>query len=693
MKKDKLTLKTLIITNFKGIKNFVLDVHERTEIYGENGTGKTTLVDAYRWLLTGKNSNDQNVFEIKPINADGTRTQKVENEVEGVFDFNGKEITLKRINREKWTTARGEETPVFRGNETAYFWNDVPLKESEYKAKVSSMIPEERLKLLTDTVYFNSLKWQTRREILTEITGEVTDQHVLDQIASLLNKDEIGILTSIINSGKTFKERKDELASKRKTAKDELKLIPSRIDEVKRGLPKLDNLAEAESAVKDIQSKIDDLDNQISDSNKAYESSELNISNKRKEIFQLKQYLSDIENGIRSKMLNRNSVGKEKIEALKQEISKIKTKSTELENAIRVRQNLKENAIKRISELETLISSRSEKVESLKNRWISENGKQLTFEEGAFDCPCCSRPLDPGNIEAKKQEMIESFAKSKKEQLDIITKEATAEKNQVARDKSEIDALNAVKDEKNKEISDLNIELSGVMDNLVIKGEELSALEKEESDKVIPDPEKEVIKALAANNDYIEASKKIEALSSEVSEFKPIDHSETIQKKRELKIKLDSYNDVINQKKQVEAGNKRITELEDQQSHLAQTIAAYEHEEFIIQKFISRKSAITEERVNGLFSFVTFRMFDKTIDGNEFDVCDTLINGVPYNDANTASKINAGLDIINVLSSHYGFTAPVWIDNRESVTEIISTRQQVISLIVSPEHSQLTIKQ
>ena len=71
--------------------------------------------------------------------------------------------------------------------------------------------------------------------------------------------------------------------------------------------------------------------------------------------------------------------------------------------------------------------------------------------------------------------------------------------------------------------------------------------------------------------------------------------------------------------------------------------------------------------------------------------CEALINGVPYSDANTASQINAGLDIINVLSKFYGVTAPVFIDNRESVSFILPTETQIVNLIVSPEHKTLSV--
>jgi len=56
---------------------------------------------------------------------------------------------------------------------------------------------------------------------------------------------------------------------------------------------------------------------------------------------------------------------------------------------------------------------------------------------------------------------------------------------------------------------------------------------------------------------------------------------------------------------------------------------------------------------------------------------------VPYSDANTASRINAGLDVINTLSSHYDAYAPVFIDNAESVNTLIPVNSQLIRLVVT----------
>jgi DNA repair protein SbcC/Rad50 len=98
-----------------------------------------------------------------------------------------------------------------------------------------------------------------------------------------------------------------------------------------------------------------------------------------------------------------------------------------------------------------------------------------------------------------------------------------------------------------------------------------------------------------------------------------------------------------------------------------------------------------EDKVNSMFSLVKIKLFNGLVNGGSEEVCTTLINGVPYEDANAAARVQGGLDIIRTLSKHYDVFAPVIIDNRESVTEIPEMDCQVISLYVDPDCKELKV--
>jgi hypothetical protein len=84
-----------------------------------------------------------------------------------------------------------------------------------------------------------------------------------------------------------------------------------------------------------------------------------------------------------------------------------------------------------------------------------------------------------------------------------------------------------------------------------------------------------------------------------------------------------------------------------------------------------------------MFKTVKFSLFDVQINGAISETFETLINGVPFQDANGASKINSGIEIINKLCDVYNFTAPIFVDNAESVVKLHESNSQIIRLVVS----------
>ena len=103
-----------------------------------------------------------------------------------------------------------------------------------------------------------------------------------------------------------------------------------------------------------------------------------------------------------------------------------------------------------------------------------------------------------------------------------------------------------------------------------------------------------------------------------------------------------------------------------------------------------------DEKINGRFKYVRFKLFNQQINGALDECCEALINTngcwTPYGDANAAGRINGGIDIINTLSEYYGFEAPIFIDNAESVVDLAETKTQAIRLIVSGSDKTLRIE-
>lgn len=162
-------LSTLKIENFRVIKNFEITPNgSNLAVFGKNKCGKTTLYDAFLWLLFGKNSAGETKFGIKPTML----PQETENSVEADFFVDGKPLTLKKVYASKYIKSTGE----YKGSELEYYINGVPKKKNEYESAISEIINEDKFKLLTNPKYFTeTLEWKSRRNILFELAGEKSD--------------------------------------------------------------------------------------------------------------------------------------------------------------------------------------------------------------------------------------------------------------------------------------------------------------------------------------------------------------------------------------------------------------------------------------------------------------------------------------------------------------------------------------
>jgi hypothetical protein len=115
-----------------------------------------------------------------------------------------------------------------------------------------------------------------------------------------------------------------------------------------------------------------------------------------------------------------------------------------------------------------------------------------------------------------------------------------------------------------------------------------------------------------------------------------------------------------------------------------------EQELYLTEEFIRTKVRLLEDKINSKFRMARFKLFEVQVNGALAETAETMYNGVPYSNLNNGARINVGLDIIRTLAKHYNFYPPIFIDNRESITELIDVSpQQTISLIVSEKDQEL----
>lgn len=660
-------LKKINISNFKGIKKLTINFNDTTNIYGANATGKTSIFDAFTWLLFGKDSQDRKDFDIKPLDIHGNIIQKTENEVEGELICDDETIILKRIHREKWVKKRGFSEPEFTGNETIYFWNEVPMNAKEYQAKINDLLDETIFKLISNPLAFNNLKWQDRRNVLIDIAGDTNPDYAGNGLTHILQLTE----------KKTISELKSEISSKVKKTKEELKQIPTRIDEVNKSKPVPLLFRELEEELQKQENRLKEIDQQLQDVSKQNQSYLDNKTAIQNNIFELKTEISTIENDLRNQANAKTRVDTSKIEGLKQQLSNYNTSILSSEKSLHL--------------MENEISSKNKQIESidfdmsrLRENWQSINAETLSFDESAFHCPACKREFESGDVEAKKDELTTNFNTSKKNRLDSITQKGNALKAEKEALEESVKQLNERLSNEKIYVEKTKSEIESIQSSINLEEEVLKSADTKSADDILTE-------LILKHPKYDSLKVELTSKEKELNEIQPINNDELNAEKSAIQNEIKIINEKLGIKNQITAANNRIKELEEEESKLTNSLLELEKQQFDIENFIKIGIESLENTINNRFSFVKFKLFETQINGGQVECCDALIDGVPFHSANTASKINAGVDIINTLCQFYNVNAPIFIDNRESISDLIETNSQLINLIVSPENKELLI--
>ncbi|RHL00447.1 MULTISPECIES: AAA family ATPase [Bacteroidaceae] len=642
-------LKKLILKNFKKIQDLTVEFTDKnTFICGGNGTGKTTLQDAFLWLLFGKDSTNRadTNFNIKTLGEDGKPILHLVHSVTGVLSINGRDVELQRNYVEKWGS--GVNAGVLQNHATEFYLNGVKLKtKKEYDAEVAAILPEDVFRMITNPLYFPTMKAQDQKAMLLEMAGNVTNE----EVANINPKFQE--LISLI-SGRTLEQLAKEIASKKSAIKDELKGIPGRIDSVRDAMPESEDWAVLEKEIADKKEKIKDIDSQLADKSKQIEAEFKAKSELQKQIGNKKLAKSQRENEIRQ---NANKSYHDVLDNISKLEYQVKSKDAEISRKQEDHSRIKAN-----------IEALNNDLEVLRGKFYAIDAETLQYPEGAFICPTCKRELEVEDIQAKQQELQDNFNLNKANRLKAVQNEGKEKAAKVEELKKQCSIIQAT-------ITQLSNEKEILVHNInECKG---NMPEEQDTQKIIlSDPT-----WLSLSNEIVDLENQLKA------EAKPIDTTELKEAKAILSEAIDELNKKLGKRDTIERSNKVIEDLEDRRDKNNEALAEQERLEFLVQDFQKEKDNKLMERINGMFSLVKFSFISEKLNGNEAITCFCSVDGVPFADVNNASKINAGLDIINAICRSVGITAPIFIDNRESVNDLIPTMSQVINLVVSKDKS------
>ena len=628
----------LLLQNFKGIQwhEFYVD-GANLNIYGDNATGKTTVFDAFTWLLFGKDSLGRSDFGIKTQDENGNVIHNLDHLVECELAIDNSILTLKKVYAEKWTKKRGSSEAEFSGHETKYFINEVPSSKKEYEQKIASFIDENLFKTITNPLYFNEhLKWQDRRAILLSLCdGEMSDENILarsPEFAPLLEELK----------GRTVQEYSKIIKSKQSAINDELKAIPQRIQEATLAIPEMvDEVNESDK--ENIEKKIAELTDKIIAIQIG--SSSTNVEVELKELKEQRQQLLNKRCDV-SEIDDELSKHNRKLIDINFEIS-------DCERNIKGLFNSYESAMKRAS--------------LLREEWHKIKDQQYTESE---NCPTCGQPLPAEQIAKAKA----NFNTTRATKLELITEEGKKEK-------ADADLFLAKRDEWAKRYEKLQEDKKLIEDKISRAEFFIADAAHKFSERIRS--ELEVLDSRIA-----EAEKKVQNGSNDIqASISPIQEQIDAEK-----AKLAEIDKAIASRDIAERQKARIAELAEDEKRLVAEYVSLDKIAFLIEKFTKYKIDLLSEEINGRFKYARFKLFEEQINGGIAECCEVTYKGVDYSDLNNASRINIGLDIINTLCTVKNTTAPIVIDNAESVTNLLSTNSQMICLIVSADDDALRVE-
>lgn len=675
----KLKIRSLHMENFKGIKSLDVNFSNKTSIKGQNAAGKTTIFDAFTWLLFNKNSAGEEKFNVRPLDKDGNRIDNVEIKVVAVLDVDGKEMELSKIQKQNWVKKRGTDTVTLQGNVNSFEIDGYPKSEADFKAYVSGLAQsEDMFKMLTNPQYFSSLKWKDQRDILMRLATDVSDVELAQtdaKYAPLLGELEKAPSTDDIRA----KFSKALSGWKKKQAE-----IPVRIDEAEKSKVDVD-VAEQELAKVDLVRRIAECDKKMENAGSA-------LGDLRSKEMQLQFDMSGMEQTMNRELSNKRSIMDAELRDCKNELEHF---------AVTI--SLKE---KQISDNEKTITDADTERKKLGEQYNSEKAKAFDetpylfdeskriFDESTTVCSLCGQKLPADKIEQLKTDFEERKTKAKADakrklndsKSDFITKKES--------NLEEIKAYGFAKKNLIEELTKKNADLQMEIDSLK-KQEQGTFTNKEELCKLLSEIPEEA--DYSQNEEYVKLKAEHDKILADIAKLESEGADKVVTdlkaEKADMQSQLDEVNKVIAQAANNVAIDDRIETLRDEQKEIGQKVADQEQMLYLLEEFIRFKLNKVSESINSHFKTVNFKLFEMQLNGGMKDCCECTVNGVPYSTLNSGHRIVAGLDIIRSLSELYGVSVPIFVDNAESLNEfnVPDMDTQLILLSVS-EDKQLKVE-
>ena len=651
----KIIFRSLSLLNFKGIRNLHVSFGENlTVISGRNAAGKTSIADAIMWVLFDV-GYDGNKLEPKTFDKNHEIIKEIPHEAELTLLVDGDQIVLKRSLSDAW---KGDKCT----NTYKYYVDGDVTTAGDFKKVVESICPDSVFRRISSATNFCSLPWQKQRELLESLADQYTSQDItqgderFDFVVEELKK-------------KTIADLIHHIKYKRKEVQKQLDAVPVRLAELNKSLPEAQDWDDLSTEKSNLNDKLVELANKMQ-AIRIGGADKVRYDGILKKIEFAEKRKRNMEQGAMNLATEQATKHQSDVITTNIAVKKAQSLVDDLKATMRGYTESEIHAKDKKEECERKVVDINNRLDELsKSRW------SWNAEDGI--CPHCGQPLPAEDVERIKKESKDRFNERKSN----ASKKIQEEFNGIQQEYT--DAKNLLEKLDNDRMVTTN---QLVKANKTLKEAEFKKLE------VDAEKPKTYEQILAEKEEYQQVVKEIADLQAELN--KPSASSDEnakmlaeLEKEREpIGIRYNEVLELLATKETYDRISELIEKAKQDKESYQNQLDELDEQLDLANEYNKKSCQLLEENVNGHFSYVKWSMFTQDLDGNMKPYCECYHDGVPYSRLNGAAKVNAGIDIANTFSRFYQVSAPMVLDECESVNDpIYSGDQQQIRLKVTTD--------
>lgn len=621
----KITLKKLIMENFMCYAHKEVVFGDNTKIAASNGKGKSSIVNAYMWLLF---NCDYQLADNPPVRrmVDGKTVDDTDVSVTAVFDVDGKEVVMRKSQKRKYS----KDGSSYK-DDNSYSINEVPKTLRDFNAYLDADM--SILKMCSNINAFLAKKPAEMRDFLFALVDGVSDVDVAT------SKTELAELVPLLE-----KYTADELSAMNKATKSkvakELPVLDGQIAEKGRDIQirqstDISALELQKNAIKEKLNKV--TEDQLDIDKIAAEHDE--IADK---ILKLKFKISAMQNKANENLDCKRA-------ALRSAIDDCKT------TQMNVIQGISDNDWD-IDQSARTLSVLKLKKEKLVAEWKSVNAEK--FNELTTICPTCHRELPADEVERLKGD----FAQNKAERLAAVETEGKAIAQKIKEIEDRIERLKECNEINRKTIADTEAKLTKL----------------EEEYNELP-----LCIDISGDDEYIGVMAQIEALEINMAGM------ETTATRTRLKSEETALRQELAEceakiaKSDTEADETRLEELLANKRNLGQAQADAQKILDLLDNLDKAKNEVLTNEINKHFSLVKWQLFEFAKNGGYKSTCIPTVDGrsILTTMSNKGNRILGRIDICNSVQRISNVACPIWLDDAESLDSM--NQQNAVDMVDS----------